>query len=118
MKGQANAQIQQNSTMIRLHDQGFLENQRAAGKVVAKTLKMLEGLVREKTTKTMLELDRMAHDFITSQGCIPTFYLYKGFQMQYASVLANSSCTVSPPIMYCRKAIWLHLILEPLRMGR
>jgi methionyl aminopeptidase len=77
VKGQISSQ--QNSEVIRLHDQMFLENQRVAGKVVAKTLALLEGLVKEKTTKTLLGLDQIAHDYIVSQNCVPTFLGYKSF---------------------------------------
>lgn len=65
--------------IIDLHDNDWLEKQRYAGKVVAKTLALLENLVKEKTIKSLLELDQIAEEFILKNNCIPTFKNYKKF---------------------------------------
>lgn len=62
-----------------LHDEKWLERQRIAGKVAAQTLSLLEKLVKEKTTKSLLELDKIAEEFIINNGCSATFHGYKGF---------------------------------------
>ena len=64
---------------LKLKDKNFLDKQRVAGKVVARSLSMLESLVKEKTNLSTLELSRLVDDFIVSQNCIPTFKNYKGF---------------------------------------
>jgi methionyl aminopeptidase len=79
MRGQVQSQEQQNSGLVRLHDQAWLDRQRKAGQVVAKTLGLLEMLVKEKTTKSLLELDQIAEEFIVQNDCTPTFKNYKGF---------------------------------------
>lgn len=60
-------------------DQQWLEKQRVAGKVVAGALSLLENLVKEKTKLTLLELSKIAEDFIIQNKCTPTFKGYKGF---------------------------------------
>ena len=65
--------------LIRLKDENWLQNQRVAGKVAAGALSLLEKEVKSGTTKTMLELDKLADTYIRDNGCQPTFYLYKGF---------------------------------------
>jgi methionyl aminopeptidase len=67
------------NTFVHLQDQQFLADQRIAGRVVSKTLKLLGGLVKEKTNLSLLELDAVAEDFIRKNGCEPTFLNYKGF---------------------------------------
>ncbi len=69
----------QNNSLISLKSEDWLNKQRVAGRVAARTLLLLEMLVREKTTKTLLELDALAKDYILSQDCTPTFLGYKGF---------------------------------------
>lgn len=62
-----------------IHDNSWLEKQRVAGKVAAKTITLLSTLVKEKATKSLLELDKIAEEFIINNGCKPTFKNYKGF---------------------------------------
>lgn len=64
---------------VTLQDQSFLENQRKAGKIAAKTLILLEQLIRQKTDKCLLELNDIARDYIISNNGIPTFKNYRNF---------------------------------------
>jgi methionyl aminopeptidase len=73
-----NTQADEKNILI-LKDKNWLEKQRIAGKVVADTLTLLEGMVGEKTKLTTLELSRVAEDFIIKNNCTPTFKGYKGF---------------------------------------
>jgi len=68
-----------NNEVCVLQNHNWLEGQRIAGKVAAKTLSLLEKLVKEKTVKSLLELDQIAYQFIIDNGCTPTFLNYKGF---------------------------------------
>lgn len=54
-----------------------LEYMRSAGKVVAETLAMIEKVIKPGITTG--ELDRLAEEFIRSQGAIPSFKGYGGF---------------------------------------
>lgn len=65
--------------LIILKNKEWLEKQRVAGKIAARTLSMLEKEVQNKTTKSLIELNNMAEDLIVSSGGIPTFKNYKGF---------------------------------------
>ncbi len=67
------------NSVIHLKDNDWLLKQRVAGKIVAGTLKLLESKVLEGTTKSMLELNALAEEFIYSNKCTPTFKNYKGF---------------------------------------
>jgi methionyl aminopeptidase len=49
----------------------------AAGAILVRTLKLLEGKLREGVTTS--ELDKAADKFIRSQGAIPAFKGYRGF---------------------------------------
>lgn len=64
---------------FKLKNQDWLNKQRIAGKVAAKTLLLLESLVKEKTTKSLIELNNIAEEFIENNGCFCTFKNYKGF---------------------------------------
>lgn len=68
-----------NSSFIDLKDQSWLDKQRFAGKIAAKTLLLLKNTVLEKTTKSLLELNSIAEEFINNSGGTPTFKGYKGF---------------------------------------
>lgn len=68
-----------NGDIINLHNQNWIDNQRVAGKIVANTLNLLENLVKEKTVKSLLELDKIAEEYILSEGGTPTFKGYMGF---------------------------------------
>lgn len=65
--------------ICRLHGNEWLIKQRIAGKVAGQTLSLLENLVKEKTVKSLRELDKIAEEFIIANGCLPTFRGYKGF---------------------------------------
>lgn len=67
------------NSLVRLKNNDWLVKQRQAGIIAAKTLKMLEKMVVEKTTLSMIELNQVAEDFILSFGGTPTFKGYKGF---------------------------------------
>ena len=69
-----------------LKNQDWLDKQRIAGKIAAKTLILLKnrmgnnkGEIVGKCCYTLSELNIMAEEYITSQGGIPTFKGYKGF---------------------------------------
>lgn len=63
--------------MISIKSPRELELMRAAGRVVAQVLALLEEAVREGITTR--ELDAMAESFIRKAGCIPAFKGYHGF---------------------------------------
>lgn len=65
--------------LIKLKDQLWLDKQRVAGKIAAKTLSMLKTYVDNKTELSLLELNNIAEKFITEAGGTPTFKGYKGF---------------------------------------
>lgn len=67
------------SDFIKLKDEQWLNNQRIAGKVAAGALSLLENLVKNKTTKSLIELDKIAEEYIIENRCTPTFLRYKGF---------------------------------------
>jgi methionyl aminopeptidase len=67
------------NSFIELKNSDWLNKQRVAGKVVAKTLSLLKQLVIDKTTKSLLELNSIAEEYIYNSGCTPTFKGYKGF---------------------------------------
>lgn len=71
--------IRLESELVDLKDNEWLEKQRIAGKVVANTLSLLESLVKDKTNKTLLELSKIAEEFILQNKCTPTFKNYKRF---------------------------------------
>ena len=54
-----------------------LEYMRSAGKVVADTLAMIEKVIKPGITTA--EIDKLAEEFILSQGAIPSFKGYGGF---------------------------------------
>jgi len=64
---------------VRLQNNDWLTKQRIAGKITADTLTLLKNLVLEKTSKSLIELDKVAEDYIISNNCIPTFKGYHGF---------------------------------------
>ena len=78
-----------NSGLCVLHDEKWLDKQRIAGKVAASALSLLEKLVQEKTVKSLLELDKIAEEFIIVNGCSPTFRGYKGFPNSVCMSLDN-----------------------------
>lgn len=65
-------------TIIQLKNDEWLANQRIAGKVAARAIDLLVGLVKQGTTLTTRDLDKKAEELIRDSGCIPTFLGYKG----------------------------------------
>lgn len=63
--------------MVYLRDRNEIEAIRESAMLVAKTLEMLGGHVRPGVSTA--ELDRLAEDFIRSQGARPAFKGYRGF---------------------------------------
>lgn len=63
-------------SFVKLKDEGFLSNQRQAGKIAADTLSLLQNLVKDKTTKSLSELSNLAEEYIISRGGLPTFKNY------------------------------------------
>lgn len=80
-----------NGNMCVLHDEQWLKRQRIAGKVAAQTLSLLESLVKDKTAKSLLELDQIAEEFIVSHGCSPSFKSYKGFPASVCMSVDNET---------------------------
>jgi methionyl aminopeptidase len=67
------------TSIITLKGVKTLKSYRAAGKIAAAALVLLEGLVKDKTIRSLLELDRIAEEFIITNKGIPTFKGYHGF---------------------------------------
>lgn len=67
------------NSLIKLKNDDWLNKQRVAGKIAGKTLLLLENLVKEKSTKSLLELNNIAEEYIINQGALCTFKNYKGF---------------------------------------
>lgn len=63
--------------MVYLRDQAEIDAIREAARIVGRTLKMLGTHVRPGITTA--ELDRLAEDYIRSQGAEPAFKGYRGF---------------------------------------
>lgn len=68
-----------NASIVPLEQEEFLEKQRIAGKVVSGCLALLEKEVLKGTTKTLLELNALAEEFIYDNKCLPTFKNYLEF---------------------------------------
>ncbi|MFK5037204.1 hypothetical protein ACI4BF_29035, partial [Klebsiella pneumoniae] len=62
--------------LIKLKDQDWLDKQRVAGKIAARTLLMLQKHIEEKTTLSVLELNNLAEKFIIDAGGTATFKGY------------------------------------------
>jgi methionyl aminopeptidase len=67
------------NNLVRLKNEDWLQKQRVAGKIAASALLLLDNEVKQGTTKTLLELDKLAETYIRDNGGTPTFLLYKGF---------------------------------------
>ena len=79
MRLNASKNLFQDNTLIILKDEEWLTKQRVAGKIAAGALLLLETEVKKGTTKTLLELDKLAETYIRDNGATPTFLNYKGF---------------------------------------
>ena len=67
------------TSFIILHGDDWLQKQKVAGKVVAGALSLLENLVKEKSNLTLLEMNKLAEEYIESHDCQCTFKGYKNF---------------------------------------
>lgn len=67
------------NSLVKLKGQDWLEKQRIAGKIAAKTLNMLRGLVEEKAAGSTSAFSQAAEELILEAGGTPTFKGYKGF---------------------------------------
>lgn len=68
-----------NNSLVRLKDDEWLEKQRIAGKIAARTLVMLQRHVAGRTFHSTNTLSQVAEEFIRAAGGTPTFKGYKGF---------------------------------------
>lgn len=75
----SNQEAFSNTGFFLLKGQDWLDKQRIAGKIAAQTLILLENEVKNRTTKSTLELNNIAEEFIIKSGGLPTFKGYKGF---------------------------------------
>jgi len=64
--------------MIELKSPAGIEKMRVAGKIVAGTLELVKEEARPGVSS--LKLDKLAEEYIRSQGAIPAFLNYQGFQ--------------------------------------
>ena len=75
--------------MIKIKSQEEIELMRIAGRITRDTLKVVENSI--KAGVSTKELDKIAYDFIKSQGASPSFKNYGGFP---ASICASINDTV------------------------
>lgn len=67
------------NSLVRLKNDHWLTRQRIAGKVVADTLSLLQQLIKDKTTQSLIELNSIAEKYIIDNHCSCTFKGFKGF---------------------------------------
>lgn len=89
-----------NTSIVNLHDDVFLNNQRIAGKIAAKTILLLEKEVKNKSNKSLIDLNNMAETYIESMGGFPTFKNYKGFPAGVC-ISVNKKMVHGIPDDYC-----------------
>ena len=75
---------------IELHPEADFEGMRAAGRLAAETLDMIEEHV--KVGVTTEELDRLCHNFITKRGAIPAPLGYKGYPKSICTSINHVVC--------------------------
>jgi methionyl aminopeptidase len=75
---------------IKLHGAEAFEGMRRAGRLAAEALDMLVPHVKPGVTTG--ELDRLAHDFITSHGAIPAPLNYRGFPKSICTSVNHVVC--------------------------
>ena len=63
--------------MIIIKSKAEIELMKVAGRITGETLKRVEEAVKPGVTTR--ELDKIAEDYIRSQGCLPSFKGYGGF---------------------------------------
>ncbi len=71
--------IKLSNSIIHLHGEDWLAKQRIAGEHLAAVMTMLQKLISERTTLSLLELDKFAEDEIRKRGGTPTFKGFHGF---------------------------------------
>ena len=79
MKLNAAKNPMESSGFFKLKGRDWLDKQRVAGRITAGALSLLEQEIKSGTTKSLLELDKLAETYIRDNGCTPTFLMYKGF---------------------------------------
>lgn len=67
------------NSLVKLKNQDWLDKQRIAGKIAAKTLLKLKGFVESRTFHSTNTLSQIAEEYILKAGGTPTFKGYKGF---------------------------------------
>lgn len=87
------------NSLICLEDNSWLVNQRVAGKILRNVLNLLDQEIKNKTQKSMLELNSMAEKFIYDSGGECTFKNYKGFPCGVC-ISINSTITHGIPSEY------------------
>lgn len=68
-----------NSEFVKLSNPEDLEGYRVAGRITAGALDLLESLVKKQTSLSLLELDKLAEEYIRDNNCTPVFKNYKNF---------------------------------------
>ncbi|MCR4661047.1 MAG: type I methionyl aminopeptidase [Clostridia bacterium] len=63
--------------MITIKSQDQLESMRKAGKILSDALKLMEEKI--KVGMSTYDIDKIGHDYIVSQGAVPSFLNYDGF---------------------------------------
>lgn len=67
------------NSLVKLKGQDWLDKQRIAGRIAAKTLLKLKGFVEGRTFHSTNTLSQVAEEYIIRSGGTPTFKGYKGF---------------------------------------
>jgi methionyl aminopeptidase len=67
------------NSLIKLKNKDWLDKQRVAGKIAARTLLLLQDYVQNKSFHSLKAMNDSAEKFITDSGGTPTFKGYKGF---------------------------------------
>lgn len=73
--------------MMNVKSDTELEYMRSAGKVVANTLAMIEKVIKPGITTA--EIDKLAEEYIRSQGAVPSFKGYGGFPASICASVNN-----------------------------
>lgn len=79
MRTNAPKELFTENSLVRLKDENWLIKQRAAGKIAAGALSLLEKAILDRGHFTALDLNEMAEKYITDKGGSLTFKNYKGF---------------------------------------
>lgn len=82
-----------NIGFVKLQDNSKFDDFRYAGKITAECLSLLEQLVKDKTTNSLLELDKIAEDYFISKNTKPVFKGYCGFP-------ATVCCSVNKQLVH------------------